>query len=149
MGSGPSPTTIEGDAMKAAAILTTPALLLALAGCHSFPTPETPLMAAAHEGRADVIQTLLKEGARPDERDAHKWTALDWAARGGHPLRPHRCGPQLPEHIQAIHALLAGGASINAINENGWTALIIAIHHRQAGAALALMDAGADVGIAT
>ena len=114
-----------------------------LAGCNTFPSLETPVIKAAHEGRAGTIKVLLRDGSRPDERDSHGLTALGWAARGGHPLRPHHCTPQDEAHLQAIRALLKGGADINALNKNGWTPLMVAIHHKQSGAALAMVDAGA------
>ena len=44
-----------------------------------------------------------------------------------------------------VAALLAKGADINAVDEDGWTALYRACYNSEAASALFLIEAGADV----
>ncbi len=44
----------------------------------------TPLVAAARNGRAEVVRILLDAGADPDKMDADGHSALYWADLDGH-----------------------------------------------------------------
>jgi ankyrin repeat protein len=61
---------------------------------------QTPLMWAAAEGHAEVVQTLLKKGADVHARTQYGSTALLLAARKG--------------DVETARALLRGGADVNA-----------------------------------
>jgi ankyrin repeat protein len=61
-------------------------------GCVLFyDLPSTPIHAAAWKGDIEAIRALVKEGADINVPDALGGTPLYWAARGGHPVGPHRC----------------------------------------------------------
>lgn len=83
----------------------------------------------------EVIKELLAAKAEVGAKDesfagSSGETALHYAARGG--------------HAEAIKALVAGGAEINAKAEGGETALSVAAEEKKYDAAKALLDAGAD-----
>jgi ankyrin repeat protein len=91
-----------------------------------------PLLQAAYRGDAPTLESLLSQGADPNQKDTERITALILGARGG-------CVP-------AIAALLRHGADPNLRGGvRGWTPLMHAIHKNQAGAAEALLDGGAQV----
>jgi len=88
----------------------------------------SPIAVAAADGDADMVDVLLGAGADPDN-DLGGTTALHQAAEG--------------EHVAAIEALAAGGADLEATNEQGATALVLAARgHPQA--VHALLEGGAD-----
>ena len=68
------------------------------------------------------------------------------------PGEPQRVGERLPElaelqeggDVAAIEAALRGGADVDVKDEDGATALMYAASEGQAGAAAALLKAGAD-----
>jgi ankyrin repeat protein len=110
---------------------------------------ETALHWAAADDHADVLRMLVKAGAPVDERSAAQvfarrrngqsvlplgsWTPLMYAVRQNAP--------------DAVTALLALGADLNAQDPDGATALIIAILNAHYDVAAQLIDAGADVNI--
>ncbi len=95
------------------------AVLLVMAGCsHSTQTARIPqadaLLRAAREGNADTVRALLSTpGADVDATDERGSTALLEAARYG--------------HDDVVRALLAAGANIKARDQNGKTALMLAV----------------------
>lgn len=105
-------------------------LFLLMAAC----TPQRgiPLVAAARQGDARVLEALLSQGADPNQRDARGLTALILSVRAG--------------SAPAVAVLLKHGADPNLRGgANGWTPLLHAIHKNQLGAAQALLDGGAQV----
>jgi ankyrin repeat protein len=92
----------------------------------------TPLMHAAREKHLEMGRFLLEKGARVDTRTVTGRTALSFAAEGG--LAPF------------VEALLAGGASANDTDKNGWTPLMYA---STVGGAEALLRKGANVNART
>lgn len=72
----------------------------------------TGLLAAAAQGDASRIQTLLAEGQAPVARDGHGRTPLHVAAFGG--------------HHDAMRALVKGGADPNALENDRYDIVTIA-----------------------
>ena len=90
------------------------------------------LARAASAGDVVHIQALLSAGGDPDEAGPRGATALHLAAR--------------KNHVVAIRALLDGRADIDLVDtRNRWTPLMHAIHVGSEQAAVALLDAGADI----
>jgi ankyrin repeat protein len=82
----------------------------------------TALMRAAKVSDATIIGLLLDAGADANLRLRNQTTALMMAsARGG-----RNAGPE-SSTIEAMRLLLAKGADVNAVNENGESALHIAV----------------------
>ena len=82
----------------------------------------TALMRAAKANNAAFIQLLLDKGADPNLRLRNQTTALMIAAsRSGRNLGPEQ------NTIDAMAPLVAKGADVNAVNDNGETALHLAV----------------------
>lgn len=80
---------------------------------------ETPMMRAAWNGHPDVLEALLKSGAGIEVEGRDGVRALMFAAAGG----PHR---ELNRHVECIQLLSEAGASLDARDSGGNTALHIA-----------------------
>jgi ankyrin repeat protein len=101
------------------------------------------------------IRELVKDGADINAQDDLGATALYWAARGGHPLGPHKCGTEDPQRVAVIGTLLELGADPNLQDRrpkgwgrsSGWTPLFVALHHAQFTSARVLLEHGADPNI--
>jgi ankyrin repeat protein len=92
----------------------------------------TPLSLACTNASAAVVERLLAAGANPNAAATSGETPLMRCARTG--------------NVEAVKALLARRAEVNAKdNEQLQTALMWAVAQKHAGAAQALIDAGADV----
>jgi ankyrin repeat protein len=112
---------------------------------------QTALMWAATQGHAPVIQTLLEAGAdihaashapaaaaasvgygtyRRTVGRVDVFTPLMFAVRGG--------------HLDAVRALLEGGADVNETLPNGTSALVLAVFNAHYELAAFLLDQGAD-----
>lgn len=85
----------------------------------------TLLMAAAFEGRANVVDLLLALGANIDQKDYDGWTALLHAARNG--------------HKQVVSLLLRRGAEAMTLSSSGRNALMVAATHGRVGVVRALL----------
>jgi len=129
---------------------------LASSGCATlYDQPVTPIARAAWRGDIDAVRALVQSGVNINEEDASGSTPLFLAARGGHPLGPHRCGQETAARSAFVAAMLDMGASPNARDHrprtlggsSGWTPLFVALHHNQFKSAQILIERGADVNI--
>ena len=82
----------------------------------------TPLMRASKVSDATLIRLLLDKGADPNLRLRNQTTALMIAASRA----ARNAGPE-QNTIDAMSLLLARGADVNAVNDNGESALHIAV----------------------
>ncbi|HET9045577.1 MAG TPA: ankyrin repeat domain-containing protein [Casimicrobiaceae bacterium] len=89
---------------------------------------DTPLMAAALEGRLDIAKKLRARGAAIDYKG---WTPLSYAATGG--------------HDNVVVWLLDQGANVNAESANGTTPLMMAVREGRGSTVELLVKRGADV----
>jgi uncharacterized protein len=96
----------------------------------------TPFMRAAKSGDVEMMTLLLGAGADASLTMPNKSTALMFAAglgwRDGSPIAPSYDQGTVEEAIQAITLLLDRGADLNAANDNGDTALHLAVTNRGA-----------------
>jgi len=142
--------------MKAISGLLTGLAILAGSGCAMFyEQPGTPMADAAWRGDITRIRELLKAGVSINDEDAVGGNPLHLAARGGHPLGPHKCGREDADRPAVIEAMLALGADPNQRDRrprvpggsSGWTPVMVALHHDQFKSAEVLIRHGADVTI--
>ncbi|HEY6293821.1 MAG TPA: ankyrin repeat domain-containing protein [Terriglobia bacterium] len=94
--------------------------------------PTSPLLAVVTFGDPAVIRELVDGGANIHEKDADGMTALHWAV--------------VAHHTDAVRALLAAGADVNAVDRFGYTPLLYAatIDFGDAETATVLLAAGAN-----
>jgi ankyrin repeat protein len=96
----------------------------------------TPFMRAAKSGDVEVMKLLLDAGADPAVTTPNKSTALMFAAgmgwRDGSPAAPSYDQGTPEEAVEAIRLLLDRGLDLNAANDNGETALHLAVTNRGA-----------------
>lgn len=97
------------------------------------PYGDTPLMAAAWNGRRDIADLLVRHGANLDLDDHSGSTALMYAAMWG------------KDNVVAY--LIGKGASLNHQDLQGNTAMISALRHDHVSTARILMKAGADINL--
>ncbi len=92
---------------------------------------EERLLAAARDGRVEVVQTLLREGASRNAARGDGLTALHLAAEGGHGA--------------VAEALIAAGAAVEAgARIGGYTPLQVAARSGHGAIVLRLLEAGAN-----
>jgi ankyrin repeat protein len=82
----------------------------------------TPLLMAAATADVALLQTLLELGADPQRANAERTTPL-MAAAGVGTLAPGEQAGTEPEAMEAVTLLLDLGADINAVDDNGETAM--------------------------
>lgn len=93
---------------------------------------ETPLIAAATRGNAQIIKMLLKAGARLEDTDSNGRTPLMAAVDGG--------------SEETVRALLVAGANPSEKDRTGIGPLCLAAENRHgAGIIAALLEHGADI----
>ena len=105
------------------------------------------LMLAAFNGHTEVVRALIEKGASVNATDSMGRTALMFASSGPSPdtvrlLLENKAEPDVQDsgeggtalmfaaqrdHCDTLKALLAGGAPVNALDSNGWTALFWAV----------------------
>ncbi|HZR26386.1 MAG TPA: ankyrin repeat domain-containing protein [Vicinamibacterales bacterium] len=96
----------------------------------------TPLLIAARDGDAPLIDTLLGAGADPNSTTTNGTTALMFAAASG--------------RVDAVKALIAKGANVNVAEpQKGETALTFAAANGRADVIRELTAHGADVKVRT
>ena len=116
-------------AARANHVGTVDALLAAKANVNAKSTfGDTAIMAAALNGHLDLVKKLRTRGA---DVDGPGWTALIYAATGGHDA--------------VVTYLLAEGARINAVSPNGTSALMMAVREGKGPTVTLLIGKGADV----
>lgn len=106
---------------------------------------ETALIVAGFYGRVDIMDRLVRHGARLDDVNHKQETAFL------HVFHAYTNGdmPNLPESFFAVKKLVESGANINAQDQDGKTALILAFDRRidDVLAVQLLLDHGVDVGL--
>jgi len=117
---------------------------------------QTALMWAAARNRVGAIRALLEGGADPTVRSARRpraaelVAAIDRGNRGNQYYVPFVDGfsaltfAAREGHIDAVRALLDGGAGPDAVLSNGMSALVVAIKNAHWELAGLLLDRGAD-----
>ena len=119
--------------MRRAAVLLLVAAILpaALAAQDTLPAADERLLAAAGDGRAEAVRSLLEEGADVNVARGDGLTPLHLAAENG--------------HLAVAEALVAAGAAIDAGTRIGrYTPLHVAARAGRGAVALRLLEAGAD-----
>jgi ankyrin repeat protein len=91
---------------------------------------DSAIMVAALGGRLDFVKKLRARGAEVNQTG---WTALIYAATGGHDA--------------VVTYLIGEGANINAKSPNGTTALMMAVRENKASTVDLLIARGADVNL--
>jgi uncharacterized protein len=104
---------------------------------HVDATGKTPLIYAAARGFALVVRRLLDAGADAKARYGNDLTALMWAAG-------HEDGVGAAAAAAVVELLIARGAAINAADNRGRTALMIAAERGDATVVETLILRGAD-----
>lgn len=128
---------------------------------------DTPLTIAAGHGALEIVRLLLERGASPDGPNAAGETPLSFAIVGGHAqvvalLLERGADVNLPVDgeppllravgmhacdMDIVRRLLAAGADVNAATDAGERVLEVALACRHEDAALALVEAGAQVDV--
>jgi uncharacterized protein len=104
-------------------------------------TGKSPAIYAAARGYAEVVERLLAAGVDPKRRYGNDLTLLMWAA--GHSNDTPR-----QDGLATLNLILAAGADIDAVDNRGWSALMIAAQRGHVEAAGLLLENGADPQIA-
>uniref|UniRef100_A0A1B6GHQ6 RING-type E3 ubiquitin transferase BRCA1 n=1 Tax=Cuerna arida TaxID=1464854 RepID=A0A1B6GHQ6_9HEMI len=92
---------------------------------------ETPLQIACRQGKLDLVQRLLREGAETNVKDYANWTPLCDAVGQG--------------HLEIVRALLEAGAAVNTPANLNTTALIEAVMRKDKTMVQLLLRHGADM----
>lgn len=91
-----------------------------------------PWFAAGSFGKQADIDLAVSSGASVNAHESkERYTPVHVAAMSG--------------NTKAMHAMIANGADINAVDEDGRTALMMALFRQQAETSVALVQAGADL----
>jgi len=104
-------------------------------------TGKSPAIYAAARGYAEVVERLLAAGIDPKRRYGNDLTLLMWAA--GHSNDTPR-----QDGLATLRLVVAAGAEIDAVDNRGWSALMIAAERGHGEAADLLLASGADPNIA-
>ncbi len=104
-------------------------------------TGKSPVIYAAARGYVEIVDRLLAAGIDPSRRYGNNLTLLMWAA--GHSNdTPEKDG------LATVDRILAAGAELDAVDNRGWTALMVAAERGHALVAERLLARGADPAIA-
>ncbi len=91
----------------------------------------TALLTAARYGKTDAVRVLLDYGADPDRENGLGQVPLQVA-----------CGPE--SDFETVRVLVERGATVDAANAKGWTALAYAAKYGRMDTALYLLERGAN-----
>ena len=139
---GANPDALENDYYDIATIAAVaddlPTLKLGLQlGCRADNVTSryrgTALIAAAHLGHVEVVETLIAAGAPLDHVNNLGWTAL---------IESIVLGDGGARHTATLRALVEAGADVNLADDNGRTPLQLAIAHGYVEMARILRAAG-------
>lgn len=121
------------------------------------PVSKTPLFLAASRHRADMVRSLLKNGANPNGRSVNPdherlpFHLSDLRRERIYPTPMHalagaRYRPNNEEDLKiCFHLLLDAGADVNAVNNSGLTPLHLCVNRSPAlGLVELLLNSGAD-----
>jgi uncharacterized protein len=103
---------------------------------HMDATGKTPLIYAAARGFAPIVRRLLDAGVDAKARHGNDLTALMWAAG-------HEDGVGAAAAVEVVELLIARGAAIDAADNRGRTALMIAAERGDAAVVEILLMRGA------
>lgn len=106
---------------------------------HLDTTGKSPIVYAAARGFDAVVRRLLDAGVDAKARYGHELTALMWAAG-------HEDGVGSSAAVAVMDLLIAHGAAVDAADDRGRTALMIAAERGDAVVLAALLGRGADRG---
>lgn len=104
-------------------------------------TGKSPAIYAAARGYVDILDLLVAAGVDPTRRYGHGLTLLMWGA--GHSNDTPR-----QDGVATVRRLLDLGGQVNAVDDRGWSALMIAAERGHAEVAALLLEQGADPAIA-
>src|SRR4029450_5169119 len=92
----------------------------------------TPLMMMDEDATPEMFQLLIRYGAKSNLLDKQKNTILHHYAENG-------------DNKELVQQAVNFGVSVNAVNKEGKTALMIAVENDESDIAEALIQSGADV----
>jgi ankyrin repeat protein len=104
-------------------------------------TGKSPAIYAAARGFEDIVGQLIAAGVDPTRRYGNDLTLLMWAA--GHSNDTPR-----QDGVRTVARILEAGAEIDAVDNRGWSALMIAAQRGHRAVAELLLERGADPAIA-
>lgn len=100
-------------------------------------TGKSPAIYAAARGFVEIVDLLVAAGVDPKRRYGHGLTLLMWAA--GHSNDTPR-----KDGVETVRRLLDLGADLDAVDDRGWSALMIAAERGHGEVAALLLERGAD-----
>lgn len=106
----------------------------------------TPFLAAASTADVPLLELLIKLGADPNLPNAHKTTPL-MAAAGVGVGAPEEAAGTEPEVLESIKLMLKHGADVNAVDDNGETAMHGAAYRNHPNVVQLLTDKGAKIDV--
>jgi len=104
-------------------------------------TGKAPAIYAAARGYVDIVDLLVAAGVDPKQRYGHDLTALMWAAG-------YSNDTPVTDGLATVRRLLDLGSEIDAVDDRGWSALMIAAQRGHAEVAALLLERGADPTVA-
>jgi ankyrin repeat protein len=111
------------------------------------PELDRELLGACRDGRAEVVEKLLKQGADVNAREVlprseneEPVVPEDWneGAGGTGLILASAAG-----HGEVVQSLLRAGADVNAVDERGWPAILRAAYFGHGAIVRALLESGA------
>ena len=100
--------------MKRCMLLVAAASVFLAGGCAMFyQEPGTPIADAAWHADIARMRELVKAGVSINDESAQGGSPLHFAARGGHPIGPHKCGREDADRPAVIEQMLELGADPN------------------------------------
>jgi uncharacterized protein len=100
----------------------------------------TPLYIAVVSSSTGAVQELLMAGAVPDQR-------FDLISRTSKSVLRKQTALMHAKSVEVVDALLSAGADINAVDADGWTPLVWAIHQAYSPVVVELLKRGASTSL--